>query len=285
MRLANAARPADLCATRRAQPDLPRRRRRSRAARSGAHGRARYGWAGPTGTVVLRRGRRRAVRSRRVQHHEPHGLLGPGPSGHRDDRRRQPGARRRRTRDPVEAEDNAQVLLDFGDAASAWSPPGSRCSSIARRLSRSMAARERSRCSATIGPPRVMSCGGAMSARGVRSRTRPGLAWTDGLRHLVECIQSRTPDDLRPEHAYHALEIMLAAQAAGRDGTARTIESDFPDPGVTTRCGSGTKPSATPTTAGATMGYKPSPRPSFDRESSRPTVAWPPSIRLPLVRR
>ena len=34
----------------------------------------------------------------------------------------------------------------------------------------------------------------------------------------------------RPEHAYHALEIMLAAQAAGRDGVARAIESDFPDP-------------------------------------------------------
>ena len=34
----------------------------------------------------------------------------------------------------------------------------------------------------------------------------------------------------RPEHAYHALEIMLAAQAAGRDGVAREVESDFPDP-------------------------------------------------------
>jgi hypothetical protein len=28
----------------------------------------------------------------------------------------------------------------------------------------------------------------------------------------------------------HALEIMLAAQAAGRDGVARPIESGFPDP-------------------------------------------------------
>ena len=34
----------------------------------------------------------------------------------------------------------------------------------------------------------------------------------------------------RPEHAYHALEIMLAAKDAGRDGVARTIESGFPDP-------------------------------------------------------
>ena len=34
----------------------------------------------------------------------------------------------------------------------------------------------------------------------------------------------------RPEHAYHALEIMLAAQAAGADGRARAIASDFPAP-------------------------------------------------------
>ena len=34
----------------------------------------------------------------------------------------------------------------------------------------------------------------------------------------------------RPEHAYHALEIMLAAQAAGADGRARDIASDFPAP-------------------------------------------------------
>ena len=34
----------------------------------------------------------------------------------------------------------------------------------------------------------------------------------------------------RPEHAYHALEIMLAAQAAAADGRAREITSDFPRP-------------------------------------------------------
>ena len=38
------------------------------------------------------------------------------------------------------------------------------------------------------------------------------------------------PTITRPEHARHALEIMLAAQAAGLDGVARCIESDFPAP-------------------------------------------------------
>jgi len=54
--------------------------------------------------------------------------------------------------------------------------------------------------------------------------------WTDGLRHLVDCVETGRAPITRPEHAYHALEVMLAAQAAGRDGVARPIESDFPDP-------------------------------------------------------
>ena len=52
--------------------------------------------------------------------------------------------------------------------------------------------------------------------------------WTDGLRHLVECIQTSTPPLIRPEHAYHVLEIMIKAQESGEDGQARAIESTFP---------------------------------------------------------
>jgi len=56
----------------------------------------------------------------------------------------------------------------------------------------------------------------------------PQWQWTEGLRHLVDCVEAARPTITRPEHAYHALEIVLAAQAAGRDGAAREIESDFP---------------------------------------------------------
>ena len=56
---------------------------------------------------------------------------------------------------------------------------------------------------------------------------------------------------------------MLAAQAAGRDGVAREIESGFPDPAYDASFAEPT-PHGSPTTAAATMGYKPSPRPSFD---------------------
>jgi len=56
----------------------------------------------------------------------------------------------------------------------------------------------------------------------------PGWQWTEGLRHLVDCIETGSKPVTRPEHAYHALEIMLAAQAAAADGRAREIASDFP---------------------------------------------------------
>jgi predicted dehydrogenase len=60
--------------------------------------------------------------------------------------------------------------------------------------------------------------------------THPEWPWTDGLRHLVECIRQRTPPLVRPEHAFHVLEIMLQAQASGRDGQVRLIDSTFTPP-------------------------------------------------------
>jgi predicted dehydrogenase len=51
--------------------------------------------------------------------------------------------------------------------------------------------------------------------------------WTDGLRHLVECINRGARPIITPEHGYHALEIMLKAQEAGRDGQSKEIESTF----------------------------------------------------------
>ncbi len=57
--------------------------------------------------------------------------------------------------------------------------------------------------------------------------TDAGWVWTDGLRHLVECIHAGTPPLMQPAHAYHALEIMVKAQESGRDGQAKEIESTF----------------------------------------------------------
>ena len=60
--------------------------------------------------------------------------------------------------------------------------------------------------------------------------TNPNWPWTDGLRHFVECIQQETTPIITPEHHYHALEIMIKAMAAGKDGQGRLIESTFTPP-------------------------------------------------------
>lgn len=49
--------------------------------------------------------------------------------------------------------------------------------------------------------------------------------WTDGLSHLVECIINTKKPIIKPEHAYHVLEIMKKAQEAAIDGKAKEINS------------------------------------------------------------
>jgi predicted dehydrogenase len=141
----------------------------------------------------------------------------------------------------VRAEDNAHVLIDFGDARFAVVTTGFTMQ------------RYRSPCLELYGTHGVLQMLGddwapegyelwrntqraspAGTGDGatweLHPESDPTWSWTEGLRHLVECLETGTEPVTRPEHAYHALEIMLAAQAAGRDGRAREISSDFPDP-------------------------------------------------------
>jgi predicted dehydrogenase len=62
----------------------------------------------------------------------------------------------------------------------------------------------------------------------IHAETDPHWQWTEGLRHLVDCIREGREPIHKPEHAYHALEIMLAAEAAGRDGRTRELTTTFP---------------------------------------------------------
>jgi predicted dehydrogenase len=64
--------------------------------------------------------------------------------------------------------------------------------------------------------------------------TAPTWWWTDGLRHLIECIQSGATPVVTPQHAYHVLEVMIKAQLAGRDGCAYLIDSTFTLPPLRT---------------------------------------------------
>ena len=61
----------------------------------------------------------------------------------------------------------------------------------------------------------------------IHAETDPHWQWTEGLRHFVECIREGRDPIHKPEHAFHALEIMLAAEAAGRDGRAREMTTTF----------------------------------------------------------
>jgi len=130
----------------------------------------------------------------------------------------------------VEAEDNAHVLLDFGAARFAVVTTG-----FTMQKYRSPAL-ELYGSEGTIqllgddwAPEGWELWRNDEGAWRVHPESEPNWQWTVGLRHLVDCVETGRPTITRPEHAYHALEIMLAAQAAGRDGAARTIESDFPE--------------------------------------------------------
>jgi predicted dehydrogenase len=131
----------------------------------------------------------------------------------------------------IQVEDNAHVLIDFGDARFAVVTTGFTMQQY------------RSPCLELYGTHGVLQMlGDDWAPEGfelyrndaavweLHPESDPAWPWTDGLRHLVECLETGTEPVTRPEHAYHALEIMLAAQAAGADGVARAIASDFPAP-------------------------------------------------------
>jgi predicted dehydrogenase len=131
----------------------------------------------------------------------------------------------------VEADDNAQVLLDFGEARFASVTTG-----FTMQKYRSPAI-ELYGSEGTIqllgddwAPEGWELWRNEEASWRLFPESDPHWQWTDGLRHLVDCVETGRPSIPRPEHAHHALEVMLAAQAAGRDGVTRTIESDFPDP-------------------------------------------------------
>jgi predicted dehydrogenase len=130
----------------------------------------------------------------------------------------------------VEADDNAHVLLDFGESRFAVVTTG-----FTMQKYRSPAVEVYG----TEGTIQLLGDDWApegwelwrndQRAWHVHPESDPHWQWTEGLRHLVDCVETGKPPIPRPEHAYHALEIMLAAQAAGRDGVTRTIESGFPE--------------------------------------------------------
>lgn len=134
----------------------------------------------------------------------------------------------------VEAEDNAQVLLEFSGGALAVVT-----------------------CGYTVqqyrGPAlEVYGTSGTLQMLGddwdpngyelwqnfagcwqVFPETAPDWPWTDGLRDLVEAIHQGKRPSTDPEQAWHVLEIILKAQQSAREGRALTLESSFSAPSFT----------------------------------------------------
>lgn len=127
-----------------------------------------------------------------------------------------------------EVVDNAHVLLDFGDSVFA---------SVATGFSMQRYRGPAIEVYGSDGTIQLMGDDWApdgyelwrndQGAWEIHDETDPGWPWTEGLRHIVHCIRTGRPPVETPEHAYHVLEIMLAAEAAGRDGMTRDIDSTF----------------------------------------------------------
>ncbi|HMI52125.1 MAG TPA: Gfo/Idh/MocA family oxidoreductase [Candidatus Saccharimonadales bacterium] len=128
----------------------------------------------------------------------------------------------------VEVEDNAQILIDFGEAVFAVVTSG-----FTMQKYRSPAL-ELYGTSGTIqmlgddwAPEGYELWQNSVGAWQSYYETDPHWQWTAGLQHLVECIESGERPRVTPEHAYHVLEIMLAAKVCGRNGQAQEIKSTF----------------------------------------------------------
>ena len=131
----------------------------------------------------------------------------------------------------VEADDNAQVLLDFGNACF-----GAVMSGFTMQQYRTPALE----IYGTTGTIQMLGDDWDpdgyelwQNARGcwqVFRETVPDWPWHDGLRHFVECIHAGTRPLVTPEHSLHVLEIMLKASEASRAGRTLEMASTFAPP-------------------------------------------------------
>ncbi|MFC6157086.1 Gfo/Idh/MocA family protein [Kribbella jiaozuonensis] len=131
---------------------------------------------------------------------------------------------------PARADDNAHIVLDFGQA---------RFASIATGFTMQQYRSPAIELYGATGVLQLLGDDWAPNGFEQWSNPRgsweliperaPHWPWTDGLRHLVDSIDSGTPTITRPEHAYHALEVMLAAKQSSTEGRVVDITSPFPD--------------------------------------------------------
>jgi predicted dehydrogenase len=132
----------------------------------------------------------------------------------------------------VTADDNAQVLLDFGDEVYASVTTGFTIQKYGRAPAVELYGLEGSM--DMLGDdwaPRGFEMWRNETGRWeIHEETAPDWPWTDGVAHLVSCIERGVPSVTRPEQAYHVLDVMLAAMRSAEEGRAIDITSKFPEP-------------------------------------------------------
>lgn len=131
----------------------------------------------------------------------------------------------------VEAEDNAQVLLDFGQACFGVVTTGF---TLQQYRSPALEIYGTEGTVQMLGddwdPEGYELWQNSAGAWQVFKETAPDWPWTDGLRHLVECIHSGAKPITTPEHALHVLEVMVQAQEAARSGHTLPVSTTFSRP-------------------------------------------------------
>jgi predicted dehydrogenase len=128
----------------------------------------------------------------------------------------------------VEAEDNIQILLDFGNSVFASMTTGFTMQ------------RMRSPAFEIYGSDGVVQMLGQFWAPAgyelwqnreecwrYFEESDPHWHWAVGIDHLVDCIQRGVKPVIQPEQALNVLEIMLKAKESGRDGQTKTLQSTF----------------------------------------------------------
>jgi predicted dehydrogenase len=131
----------------------------------------------------------------------------------------------------VEAEDNAQVLLDFGDGILGAVTTGF---TIQQYRGPALEVYGTDGTIQMLGddwdPDGYELFQNSTGCWQVFKETTPDWPWTDGLNHLVECVRGGTKPLVTPEHALHVLEVMLRARQSGREGRSLDLETTFAPP-------------------------------------------------------
>jgi predicted dehydrogenase len=194
--------------------------------------RARYGWAGPWwGRWYYERGGGALFDLGIYNVTSLCGLLGPvrrvvALVGTAIPERTVEGAQVR-----VESDDNAHLLLDFGESRFATVTTGF---TMQRYRSPAIELYGTEGVVQMLGddwaPEGFEQWRNAAGVWEVHPETAPQWSWTAGLDHLVECVERGVAPVMAPAHALHALEVMLAAKRSAEEGRAVEIETGFPAP-------------------------------------------------------